>query len=125
MTLQSIQVAIVGESQVGKSAMCMQLVSDGTNFPKNYLMTQAMEIFVKSINIPDTNDVVELYLADCSGREIYSDFVSECLKDASMFVVVYDVSREDTFKSVAKVKNAVTPFGRLDHTQKVKLNFVI
>ncbi len=57
--------------------MCQQLSSDGTNFPKNYLMTNCMDVHVKSVNIPDTNDVVELYLADCSGGEIYKPMLEE------------------------------------------------
>ena len=28
---------------------------------------------VKSVNIPDTNSVVELYVNDCSGKEIYRE----------------------------------------------------
>lgn len=31
-------------------------------------MTHALDVSVKSINIPDTNDVIEMYLLDCSGR---------------------------------------------------------
>lgn len=94
---------MVGDSQVGKTAMCMQLASDGTNFPKNYLMTKVADFFVKPVNIPDTNDVVELYLVDCSGREIYSDMVAETLKNTALVVAVYDVCRDDTMKSVSKV----------------------
>lgn len=72
------RVAVVGEPQVGKTALCQQLSSaDGTNFPKNYLMTMCMDAHVRSVNIPDTNDVVELYLADCSGREIYRSMLEE------------------------------------------------
>ena len=60
--------AVVGESHVGKTSMCSQLTSDGMNFPKNYLLTHLMEVRVKAVNIPDTNNVVELYLNDCSGK---------------------------------------------------------
>ncbi len=72
------QVAVVGDPQVGKTSLCQQLSSsDGTNFPKNYLMTTCMEVHVRSVNIPDTNDAVELFLADCSGRDIYKDMLEE------------------------------------------------
>ena len=63
-----LKVAIVGEPQTGKTCICKQVVSDGTNFLRNYLMTHALDVSVKSINIPDTNDVIEMYLLDCSGR---------------------------------------------------------
>ena len=97
------KVSVIGESQVGKSALCQQLTSDGTNFPKNYLMTVLMEVAVKSIQIPDTNDVVELYLCDCSGRDIYGDILmEEGWKGTAMIVAMYDVCREESFGSVAK-----------------------
>ena len=62
---------IVGEPQTGKTCICKQVVSDGTNFLRNYLMTHALDVSVKSINIPDTNDVIEMYLLDCSGRYVF------------------------------------------------------
>ena len=93
----------MGESLVGKSTLCAQLSSDGTNFPKNYLMTHLVNVSTKSINIPDSNDVVELYLVDLSGREIYSDMVDELCKGAAMVVAMYDVCREESFGQVAKV----------------------
>ncbi len=83
--------------------MCNQLTSDGTNFPKNYLLTHLMEIHVKSINIPDTNNIVELYLNDCSGKETYTELLGECWKDTALIVAMYDVCREDTFGTVARV----------------------
>lgn len=48
------RVLVVGESLVGKTAICRQLTTDGTNFAKNYLMTHFMETSVKSIAVPDT-----------------------------------------------------------------------
>ena len=71
---------------------------------QNYLMTTAAEVSVKSINIPDTNDVVELYLVDCSGREMYMEgLASHVWSQIDMLVVVYDVTREDTFDAAQKV----------------------
>ena len=94
----------MGDIQSGKSAIAKQLVSDGTNYPKNYLMTHAVELSVKDINIPDTNDVVELYLIDCSGREVYREMLAESVwADADLLVAVYDVTREDTFDSIRDV----------------------
>jgi len=101
-------VAVVGDSRVGKTSLCQQLVSDGTNFPKNYLMTLCMDAHVKSVNIPETNDQVELYLADCSGRDIYAEMLEEkCLAGSAMIVAVYDVCRDESISVVAKVGRCV------------------
>lgn len=97
------KVAFVGDSQVGKSALAKQLVSDGTNYPKNYIMTIGLELSVKAINIPDTNDVVELYLMDCSGREIYKEMLMESILDQTDLIVAsFDVSSEETFNNASE-----------------------
>ena len=94
----------MGEPQTGKTAMSSQLCSDGSNFPKNYLMTHCMSVLVKSINIPDTNDCVELYLTDCSGREVYLDMLHDCWKGTTLLVAMYDVCNDQSFGAVAKVR---------------------
>ena len=52
----------MGESTVGKTAICHQLSSDGTDFPKNYITTSLCDVLVKAVKIPDTNDLGAKYL---------------------------------------------------------------
>ena len=94
---------MVGESTVGKTAICHQLSSDGTDFPKNYSTTSLCDVLVKSVKIPDTNDLVELFLMDSSGNEIYNDILKDIWSQANLIVAVYDVTREESFGSVSKV----------------------
>ncbi|CAB4057227.1 IFT27 [Lepeophtheirus salmonis] len=77
----------------------------GKSFPKNYLMTQGADMTHKSVNIPDTNDVVELYLLDSSGKEMYSSILSEIWKseDIALVIVVYDVTNEESFLGVNRL----------------------
>ncbi|XP_059089808.1 intraflagellar transport protein 27 homolog [Tigriopus californicus] len=102
------KVAVVGESKVGKTALCQQLASDGTNYPKNYLMTHGAGVHVKAINIPDTNDCVEMYLLDSSGKELYTPILEPLWKGSAMFVAVYNVCDEASFGSVVKWIEHVT-----------------
>ena len=90
---------------MGKTSMCHQLATDGTDFPKNYIMTTFSDIQVKSVKIPDTNDVVELFLVDSSGKEYYQDLLKESWSQANMIVAVYDCTREESFGNVTKVSN--------------------
>ncbi|TRY62036.1 hypothetical protein TCAL_09521 [Tigriopus californicus] len=101
------KVAVVGESKVGKTALCQQLASDGTNYPKNYLMTHGAGVHVKAINIPDTNDCVEMYLLDSSGKELYTPILEPLWKGSAMFVAVYNVCDEASFGSVVKVRGSI------------------
>ncbi|KAM9818476.1 intraflagellar transport protein 27 homolog isoform X3 [Syngnathus typhle] len=43
--------------------------SDGTLFQKNYTMTTGVEVLIKSVNIPESGDSVELYIMDSGGKE--------------------------------------------------------
>ena len=90
---------------MGKTSICHQLATDGTDFPKNYIMTTFSDIQVKSVKIPDTNDVVELFLVDSSGKEYYQDLLKESWSQANMIVAVYDCTREESFGNVTKVSN--------------------
>ena len=95
---------IVGEPQTGKTCICKQVVSDGTNFLRNYLMTHALDVSVKSINIPDTNDVIEMYLLDCSGRYvlektfnyllIYFNAIKDDYHNLIPYFIIRDVYRD-------------------------------
>jgi hypothetical protein len=62
----------VGESTVGKTAICHQLSSDGTDFPKNYITTSLCDVLVKAVKIPDTNDLGAVHLLL---SRFYPDFI--------------------------------------------------
>jgi transport family protein 27 len=41
-----------------------------------YLQTFGVDLNVKTVSIPDTNDSVELFIYDSSGQEFYNDWLS-------------------------------------------------
>lgn len=93
---------VVGDSTVGKSALCQAFHSDGSHFPKNYTMTSGVELLVKHVNIPDSKDSVELYMYDSAGKEIFAELVQTFWEQPSVVMVVYDVTSETSFSSCAK-----------------------
>ena len=58
---------ICGDSTVGKSALTQVFCSDGTQYPKSYSMTTGVDMSVKNVNIPESPDVVEMFLYDSAG----------------------------------------------------------
>ncbi|KAJ8575904.1 hypothetical protein ON010_g3308 [Phytophthora cinnamomi] len=66
--------------------------------------TSDVELSTKSVAIPETNVVVELYLFDCAGQSIFNqlDFGTVHYKGASMALVVFDVNNKESFKSCSK-----------------------
>eukprot|EP01112_Ceratiomyxa_fruticulosa_P012474 TRINITY_DN3456_c0_g1_i1.p1 TRINITY_DN3456_c0_g1~~TRINITY_DN3456_c0_g1_i1.p1 ORF type:complete len:189 (-),score=27.25 TRINITY_DN3456_c0_g1_i1:90-656(-) len=93
------KVVILGDPAVGKSALTQMFHSDGTHYPKNYVMTIGAEFCVKAVRIPDTQTTVELYLFDCAGQEIFRELLPLYLKDACLVGVVYDATSAETFES--------------------------
>ncbi|XP_072013694.1 intraflagellar transport protein 27 homolog [Amphiura filiformis] len=93
---------IVGDCTVGKSALTQVFHSDGSHYPKAYSMTVGVELCVKNISIPDSNDAVELYMYDSTGKEMFSDYVQQFWDGPSVVMVILDVTNEKSFSSCAK-----------------------
>ncbi|KAH3862771.1 intraflagellar transport protein 27 homolog isoform X2 [Dreissena polymorpha] len=93
---------VVGDTTSGKSSLCQVFHSDNSFFPKNYTMTTGVELLVKTVNIPDTKDAVELFLYDSAGKEMFSDFIVKFWDHPSLLIVVYDCTSETSFNSCEK-----------------------
>ncbi|KAK7791218.1 hypothetical protein R5R35_009251 [Gryllus longicercus] len=103
--------AIVGDSTVGKTAVTQMFISDGRNFPKNYNLTCGVELGIRTVSIPDTDDVVELFLYDSSGRDLYADYLPKYWHEPNMLLAVYDVTSQISLDSVGRwvsmVRNSI------------------
>ncbi|KAG2464114.1 intraflagellar transport protein 27 homolog [Polypterus senegalus] len=91
-----------GDATVGKSALCQLFRSDGTHFQKNYTMTTGVDVVVKSVNLPESNDSVEFFIFDSAGKDIFLDSVEKLWGQPSVLCLVFDVTSEQSFKSCAK-----------------------
>ena len=67
-------------------------------------MTIGVDFSVKMVNIPNSDKSVELYLFDTVGQSIFSeqDLANKHWETANQVVVVYDVSKPETFQSCKK-----------------------
>eukprot|EP00759_Apiculatamorpha_spiralis_P048395 PhF_6_TR43619/c0_g1_i1/m.67012/K07934/IFT27, RAYL, RABL4; intraflagellar transport protein 27 len=102
MTVLRCKVAVVGDPTVGKSAWLQMFFSNGTNFPRQYMMTTTADLCIKEVEAPETGNTVELYVYDIAGNDVYRRFVEPMVDGASFFVVVYDVGHRQTFESCLK-----------------------
>ena len=117
------KVLLLGETTVGKTSICQTFCSNGTEFPKNYLMTICCDLQVKVVQIPDTSVSVELFIYDCSGQDIFREQLAQILDGTCAVIYVYrpppayppcyfppnhlpfcrrryDVTRRDTFEQL-------------------------
>ena len=58
----------MGDPAVGKSALTQMFHSNGQRFPKAYNMTCGVDFSAKAVNIPDTEEAIELHIFDTAGQ---------------------------------------------------------
>ncbi|XP_040892468.1 intraflagellar transport protein 27 homolog [Toxotes jaculatrix] len=92
----------VGDAAVGKSALSHVFHSGGTLFQKNYSMTTGVDLFVKCVNIPETNDSVELYIIDSAGKEALVEACAKMWGEPSLLCLVFDLSSEQSFANCSR-----------------------
>jgi transport family protein 27 len=67
MVLLRCKVLVVGDASVGKTALIQSYLTNGAQFPKNYVMTNCCAITQKAVKVPDSDSNVELNIFDISG----------------------------------------------------------
>uniref|UniRef100_A0A0A9WCA2 Intraflagellar transport protein 27 n=1 Tax=Lygus hesperus TaxID=30085 RepID=A0A0A9WCA2_LYGHE len=94
------KLVVAGDPAVGKSAICQMFAKDGSEFPKNYSMTFAPEVYTKVIPIPNTDDSVELIIYDSPSFELYTDLLGDFWKNPDLLMLVYDVTNPKSLKTI-------------------------
>nr|XP_045009670.1 intraflagellar transport protein 27 homolog isoform X3 [Jaculus jaculus] len=82
MVKLSAKCILAGDAAVGKTALAQLFRSDGTHFQKNYTLTAGVDLVVKTVLIPCTNDSV--------------------WENPNVFCLVYDVTNEQSFNGCSK-----------------------
>ena len=68
----------MGDPAVGKSALTQMFASNGQRFPKVYNMTCGVDLQVKPVKIPDTEEAVELHIFDTAGQVRAASLARPC-----------------------------------------------
>lgn len=89
---------LIGDAAVGKTSIVKSLMGKPHAFPLNYNMTTGVEIFCKSIRAENSDNVLEFFIYDFSGKSIYADLVKKIWSNnVTVIVGVFDVAREESF----------------------------
>ena len=91
----------MGDPATGKSALTQMFQSGGQRFPKAYNMTCGVDFCVKAVNVPGTEEAVELHLFDTAGQDVFAETMPQYWEGASGVVLVYDVTRAHTLEACA------------------------
>jgi small GTP-binding protein len=98
---------IVGDIAVGKSCLLLQFTSN--QFRQTHEITLGVEFAVKTIDI--NNQTVKLQIWDTAGEEAFQAITRSYYKGAICALLVYDISRRDSFEHCRKWLNEVKTYG--------------
>ncbi len=102
----NFKVAVIGFSGVGKTSLINQFIQK--KFEKDYISTIGVNILLKDIGIKldeKTDYMVQLMFWDIGGQEKYTNVRHMFYKGANGAIIVYDVTRPNTFLEVPTYLN--------------------
>jgi len=91
--VNEVKVVLLGDMGVGKSSIALRLVHD--QFNANSVTTVGAVCWTKSVTTK--NGPVKLQLWDTAGQDRYHALAPLYYRGASVAVVVYDITRKETF----------------------------
>ena len=97
MSVESFKVVLVGESGVGKTSIITQFIDQ--TFQEDIQSTTGGTFSTKSV-VCDGGKVLKFEIWDTAGQEKYRSLTTMFYKDANAAVMVYDVTRADSFEEI-------------------------
>ncbi len=94
------KVVLLGDGSVGKTSLIRRFVLD--NFSDDYLMTVGTKVMKKELTVPNNGQDVPMVMTvwDVLGQKGYAGVQESAVKGAQSVLLVYDVTRDDTWKSL-------------------------
>ena len=97
MSIESLKVVLVGESGVGKTSMITQFIDQ--IFQEDQQSTTGGTFSTKDV-ICDGSKILRFEIWDTAGQEKYRSLTTMFYKDANAAVMVYDVTRAESFEEL-------------------------
>ena len=92
----NFKIIIIGDSGVGKSSLIKRAVQN--IFDSNYQPTIGFEFLLMHFNVND--EKIKLQIWDTCGQEMYRSLVQGFYRNTAFALLVYDISRKNTFKNL-------------------------
>ena len=94
----SCKVVLVGDTGVGKTSIIERYIND--KYDGNQKTTLVSSYTFKKIDIKKYNKSVSLDIWDTAGQEVYRSLSKNFYLNASIGILVYDISRKASFESI-------------------------
>lgn len=94
----SCKVVLVGDAGVGKTSIIERYIND--KYDGNQKTTLVSSYTFKKIDIKKYNKSVSLDIWDTAGQEVYRSLSKNFYLNASIGILVYDISRKASFESI-------------------------
>jgi small GTP-binding protein len=95
--IESFKVVLVGESGVGKTSIITQFIDQ--TFQEDQQSTTGGTFSTKSVKCGN-NKTLKFEIWDTAGQERYRSLTKMFYKDANAAVLVYDITRKDSFEQL-------------------------
>ena len=95
---KTCKIVLVGDAGTGKTCIIDRFVND--KFDKTQMTTACPSFCSKAINYPEYNKTINLDIWDTAGQEIYRSISKIFYKNASVGVLVYDITNITSFKNI-------------------------
>ena len=92
------KVVLLGDSGVGKTSIISRYITGA--FEKNKASTNGASYCSKMVKYENLNKNLLLDIWDTAGQEKYKSLTKFFYKDASIVVLVYDITRKDSFENL-------------------------
>ena len=96
--IHNVKVVLLGDSGVGKTNIALRFVSD--TFNESSASTVIVTTKSKIVKVPKANRAFKISVWDTAGQEKYRSIGNMYYKDAQAAILVYDITKKETFDGV-------------------------
>ena len=100
------KIVLIGDTSVGKSCLLTRFADD--QFTDNYVTTIGVDFRFKTMIVMDK--IIKVQVWDTAGEERYRSITNAYYRGAEGILIVFDLTNEESFKSIQNWINEVTVF---------------
>lgn len=104
------KLVLIGDSGVGKSCLLLRFADDA--FQESYISTIGVDFRFRTVKVGDKN--VKLQIWDTAGQERFRTITSAYYRGADGIIMVYDVTKQESFDHVQDWLNEVNRYSSED-----------